>query len=107
MDILLTDSAANRIKTLCAEHTAKMVRLSVEGGGCSGFQYVFGFANAPEADDRVFEHNGAALVVDGTSLPLMVGSTLDFIDNLSGAHFKVNNPNAQSSCGCGTSFSVG
>jgi iron-sulfur cluster assembly accessory protein len=106
MDIQLTDSAAQRIKALCAEHAARMVRLSVDGGGCNGFQYVFGFADAPEGDDKVFEHNGASLVVDGTSLPLMLGSTLDYIDNLSGAHFKVNNPNAQSSCGCGTSFSV-
>lgn len=107
MDITLTDSAARRIKTLCTEHAAKMVRLSVEGGGCSGFQYVFGFADAPAADDRVFEHDGAALVVDSVSLPLMAGSSVDFIDNLSGAHFKVNNPNATSGCGCGTSFAVG
>ena len=107
MDILLTQSAAARIKTLCSEHTAQMVRLSVEGGGCSGFQYVFGFADAPAGDDRVFELDGAKLVVDDVSLPLIDGSTLDYVDNLSGAHFKVNNPNAQSSCGCGTSFSVG
>lgn len=107
MDILLTPSAAARIKTLCAEHTAKMVRLTVEGGGCSGFQYVFGFANDAAGDDKVFELDGAKLVVDDVSLPLIDGSTLDYIDNLSGAHFKVLNPNAQSSCGCGTSFSVG
>lgn len=107
MDILLTPSSAARIKTLCAEHKAKMVRLSVEGGGCSGFQYVFGFADAAGSDDKVFELDGAKLVVDDVSLPLLDGSTLDYIDNLSGAHFKVNNPNAQSSCGCGTSFSVG
>ena len=106
MDLVLTDSAAARIKTLCAEHTAKMVRLSVEGGGCSGYQYVFGFADTPEGDDQVFEHNGAALVVDATSLPLIAGSSVDFIDNLSGAHFKVNNPNATSGCGCGTSFAI-
>jgi len=107
MDIALTPSAASRIKTLCAEHTAKMVRLSVDGGGCSGFQYVFGFADDPASDDRVFERDGAKLVVDDVSLPLIDGSTLDYVDNLSGAHFKVINPNAQSSCGCGTSFSVG
>lgn len=103
----MTSSAAARIKTLCAEHAATMVRLSVEGGGCSGFQYVFGFADAADTQDRVFELDGAKLVVDDVSLPLIDGSTLDYVDNLSGAHFKVNNPNAQSSCGCGTSFSVG
>lgn len=107
MDIRLTDTAAARIKALCAEHTAPMVRLSVDGGGCNGFQYIFGFAEAVAGDDRVFEHLGAKLVIDTASLPLIHGSTVDFIDNLSGAHFKVNNPNAQSSCGCGTSFSVG
>lgn len=107
MDLTLTDTAATRIKTLCAEHASQMVRLSVEGGGCSGFQYVFGFANAAEGDDLVFEHNGARLVVDAVSLPLILGSTVDYIDNLSGAHFKVINPNATSGCGCGTSFAIG
>ncbi len=107
MEIILTQGAATRIKDLCTQHNAAMVRLSVEGGGCSGFQYVFGFAENAADDDKVFELNGAQLVVDETSLPLMLGSTLDYIDDLSGAHFKVLNPNAQSSCGCGTSFSVG
>lgn len=102
----LTQSAATQIKTLCAEHKAGMLRLSVDGGGCSGFQYVFAFAENPEAEDTVFEHDGAKLTVDATSLPFLDGATLDYIDDLSGAHFKVNNPNATSSCGCGTSFSV-
>lgn len=102
----LTDSAANRITTLCKENSAKMVRLSVDGGGCSGFQYVFGFAQESGHDDRVFTHNGASLVVDAISLPFLEGSILDFIDDLGGSHFKVDNPNAQSSCGCGTSFAV-
>jgi len=107
MTISMTDSAAARIKTLCAENGAAMVRLSVDGGGCSGFQYVFGFAQDAAPDDGVIAHNGASLVVDAVSQPLLAGSVIDFIDDLSGAHFKVKNPNAVSSCGCGTSFSVG
>lgn len=83
-----------------------MVRLSVEGGGCSGFQYVYGFADSTHADDHVFTHAGARLVVDEVSLPLIDGATLDYINNLSGAHFKVNNPNASGGCGCGVSFSL-
>lgn len=106
MTIALTEAAANRIAALCAQNSAQMVRLSVGGGGCSGFQYVFGFAVAPDADDTVIEREGAKLVIDATSLPLLSGSVLDYIDGLSGAHFKVNNPNAASSCGCGTSFSL-
>lgn len=106
MDLTLSDSAAARIKTLCAENKAAMLRLSVDGGGCSGYQYVFGFAKGANLEDTVFEHMGAKLVVDGVSLPLVAGSTLDFVDDLSGAHFKVINPKATSSCGCGTSFSL-
>ena len=107
MQIAITPSAAARIQDLCQQNNAAMVRLSVEGGGCSGFSYVFGFADAPAGDDTVFAQDGGRLVVDATSLPLIAGSTLDYVDNLSGAHFKVNNPNAASSCGCGTSFSIG
>lgn len=107
MTISLTTNAASRIKTLCQTENAGMVRLEVTGGGCSGFQYVFGFADAPNADDQVVELEGAKLVVDDTSAPFLDGATLDYIDSLTGAHFKVINPNAQSSCGCGTSFSVG
>lgn len=102
----MTPSAAARIKTLCAENNAAMVRLTVDGGGCSGFQYVFGFAEVPEADDEIFTLDGAQLVVDSVSRPFLDGALLDYIDSLSGAHFKVSNPNATSSCGCGTSFSV-
>jgi len=106
MSLILTSNAASRIKTLCTQENAAFVRLSVAGGGCSGFQYVFGFADQPANDDRVFEKDGAKLVVDETSLPFLAGTTLDFVDDLSGAHFKVLNPNATASCGCGTSFSV-
>jgi iron-sulfur cluster insertion protein len=106
MSIALTPAAATRIKTLCVENNAAMVRLSVDGGGCSGFQYVFGFADTPNVDDKVIEFEGAKLVIDDTSSPLLEGSTLDYIDNLSGAHFKVSNPQASVSCGCGTSFGL-
>lgn len=106
MSFALTTAAATRIKTLCAENKAAMLRLSVDGGGCSGYQYVFDFAKGANLEDTVFEHEGAKLVVDVVSLPLIEGSTLDYIDDLSGAHFKVINPKATSSCGCGTSFSL-
>ncbi|MBU6235284.1 MAG: iron-sulfur cluster assembly accessory protein [Alphaproteobacteria bacterium] len=106
MDIKLTDSAATRIKTLCTENKSAMVRLSVDGGGCSGFQYIWGFAKAANLEDTVFEHQGAKLVIDGVSLPLIEGSVIDYVDALSGAHFKIENPKATSSCGCGTSFSL-
>lgn len=107
MTISLTTNAASRIKNLCHSENAHMVRLEVTGGGCSGFQYVFGFADTPNSDDQVVELEGAKLVVDETSLPFLDGATLDYIDSLTGAHFKIINPNAASSCGCGTSFSVG
>ncbi|NBX67062.1 MAG: iron-sulfur cluster assembly accessory protein [Proteobacteria bacterium] len=106
MDLSLTDAAADRIKVLCLENKAAMVRLTVDGGGCSGFQYVFGFAKGANLEDTVIEHNGAKLVVDGVSLPLIAGSVVDYVDGLSGAHFKVINPKATASCGCGTSFSL-
>ena len=83
-----------------------ILRLSVEGGGCSGFQYRFGLAEAVEADDTVAEVDGVQLVVDPISLDLVRGAQVDFIDNLGGAHFAVTNPNAASGCGCGTSFSI-
>jgi iron-sulfur cluster insertion protein len=106
MLITITSAASTRIKTLCAENNAEMVRLSVDGGGCSGFQYVFGFADKANADDTVIEHEGAKLVVDSVSIPFLDNATLDFIDGLAGSHFKVSNPQATSSCGCGTSFGV-
>lgn len=106
MSVTLTPAAAERIKALCTEHSANMVRLSVDGGGCSGFQYVWGFAKAANISDIVIELNGAKLVLDDVSIPLIDGAEIDYVDALSGAHFKINNPNASSSCGCGTSFSI-
>lgn len=102
----MTPSAAARVKALCEEHKAQFVRLSVEGGGCQGFQYVFGFDDAEGNDDLVVELDGGRLLVDEVSQPFLDDATLDFIDDLSGAHFKVTNPVASSSCGCGTSFSI-
>jgi iron-sulfur cluster insertion protein len=83
-----------------------VLRLSVEGGGCSGFQYKFGLADSVEPDDIIAETDGVRLVVDSISLDLVEGARVDFVDSLGGAAFKVENPNAASGCGCGTSFSV-
>ena len=83
-----------------------MLRLAVDGGGCAGFTYKFGLAEAVEADDTVAETNGVKLVVDAMSLELVQGSAVDFVEDLGGAAFKVQNPNAASGCGCGSSFSV-
>jgi iron-sulfur cluster assembly accessory protein len=107
MDIALSASAAARVAWI-AQRQGKpaILRLMVEGGGCSGFQYRFGLADAEEADDIIVETDGVRLVVDSLSLDLVRGGTVDFVDNLGGAAFKVENPNATAGCGCGTSFSV-
>ena len=83
-----------------------MLRVAVDGGGCSGFQYRFDLVEAAEADDLRIERDGAAALVDEVSLPLLKGSEIDFVDELAGAEFRVRNPNAKSSCGCGVSFSI-
>ena len=106
-DIALTSAAAARVAAIAAKQAKPAIlRLSVEGGGCSGFQYKFGMAEAPESDDLVVETDGVRLVVDSVSFDLVRGSQVDFVDNLGGAHFAVTNPQAASGCGCGTSFSV-
>lgn len=104
----LSDSAARRIKTLAqAEETPDiMLRVTVSGGGCSGFQYSFAFDDTINDDDQVFEKAGARVVVDSISLELLGGSEVDFIEDLIGSYFSIRNPNASSSCGCGTSFSI-
>jgi len=105
--VTISASAADRIKTILAsQDNAKMLRIGVLGGGCSGFSYKFDFANEIESDDIVFERNGAKVVVDETSLPFLEGCEIDFVQELIGSSFKINNPNATASCGCGTSFSV-
>lgn len=106
-DIALTPAAAARVAAIAAKQSKPAIlRLSVEGGGCSGFQYKFGFADGVEGDDTVAEVDGVRLVVDSISLDLVRGAQVDFVDSLGGAHFNVSNPNAASGCGCGTSFSV-
>ncbi len=99
--------AAKRIaEILKAEQQPMMLRLAVTGGGCSGFQYTFTLDDTRMDDDLVIERDGAIVLVDSMSLDFLKGAELDFADDLIGAAFKVNNPNASSSCGCGTSFSV-
>jgi iron-sulfur cluster insertion protein len=105
--IVLTASAAKRIKALNAQAgTDEMFRVTVNGGGCSGFQYEFKLDGQLNDDDLTFERDGSVLVTDETSLDLVAGSEVDFVDDLMGAYFQVRNPNAVSSCGCGTSFAI-
>ncbi|MBC2776991.1 iron-sulfur cluster insertion protein ErpA [Parasphingopyxis marina] len=106
-EIDLTSSAAKRVAAI-AERQGKpaILRLAVDGGGCAGFQYRFELAEGADKDDVTAERDGVTLVVDTVSLDLVRGSSVDFVENLGGAAFQVNNPNAQSGCGCGTSFSV-
>ncbi len=106
-DIALTTAAAQRIAAIAArQNKPAILRLSVDGGGCSGFQYTFGLADAPAGDDTVAETDGVRLVVDEISLDLVRGARVDYVESLGGAAFKVDNPMAASGCGCGTSFSV-
>lgn len=105
--ISLSPSAAARVAAIAAKQAKPAIlRLSVEGGGCSGFQYQFGLAEAPEADDVVAQTNGVSLVVDPVSLELVAGCVVDFVESLGGAAFRVENPNATAGCGCGSSFAV-
>lgn len=102
----VTDRALARVAKILAGENAKALRVSVEVGGCSGFQYRYDLVEGPEADDLVIEGNDATVVVDPVSLPFLEGAQLDFVDDLMGQAFQIQNPNAQSSCGCGTSFSL-
>jgi iron-sulfur cluster assembly accessory protein len=107
MDVVLTERAARRISEIAASDPANpLLRVSVDGGGCSGFQYRFDLVAASEPDDIVIERDGATVHIDPISLPYMAGSEIDFADELIGASFKIKNPNATASCGCGTSFSI-
>jgi iron-sulfur cluster assembly accessory protein len=106
-DLTMTDRAAQRIgEILKTEPSGAMLRLSVLGGGCSGFQYKFDVEREAASDDVSIVRNGITMVVDAVSLQYLAGSEVDFVDDLIGASFKVNNPKAKASCGCGTSFSL-
>jgi iron-sulfur cluster assembly accessory protein len=105
--VLVTERAAKRICQIVAgEAAAQALRVSVESGGCSGFQYKFDLVAAAEPEDVVLEREGAKVVIDTVSLGFLAGSEIDFVDDLVGASFRINNPKATASCGCGTSFSV-
>lgn len=105
--LTLSPSAAARVAIIAAKQGKEaLLRLAVEGGGCSGFQYRFALAEAAEADDLIVERDGVRLVVDPVSLELIAGSTIDYVESLGGAAFKVENPQAVAGCGCGSSFAV-
>ncbi len=106
-DLTLSQNAARRIKTIAAsEGRPLMLRVAVDGGGCSGFQYRFDLVDTVEDDDLKIERDDAVALVDVVSLALLKGSEIDFVDELAGAEFRVRNPNAKTSCGCGVSFSI-
>jgi len=106
-DITMTSAAADRIKEiLTGEPDKKVLRVSVSGGGCSGFQYEFDLDNKVNDDDHRIEKDGSTILIDSISLVYVLGSEIDFVDDLIGASFQINNPNATASCGCGTSFSI-
>lgn len=105
--LILTPSAAKRVAAIAQRQSKPAIlRLSVEGGGCSGFQYKFDLSDDAEADDSVSETDGVKLVVDPVSLDLVAGSTVDFVESLGGAAFRVENPQAAAGCGCGSSFGI-
>ena len=106
-DLTMTERAARKIgEILKSEPSGAMLRLSVMGGGCSGFQYKFDVERDRADDDVTIDRGGVTLLVDSVSLQYLAGSEIDFVDDLIGAAFKVNNPKAKASCGCGTSFSL-
>ena len=106
--VLFTEAAANKVKVLVTEEKNPnlKLRVSVDGGGCSGFQYGFAFDEKVNDDDTVIEKNGATMLVDVSSMQYLNGSEVDYLEGLEGARFVINNPNAKSTCGCGSSFSV-
>ncbi len=107
VNITLSESAAQQINVIMAKQGAsRYLRVAVEGGGCSGFQYKFDFADAPNDDDMVLERDGAKVLIDEISQEFLDGSEIDYARELIGSAFKIHNPNAVAACGCGTSFSV-
>lgn len=105
--LTVSEAAARRIKAIIAKSASEnALRISVEGGGCSGFSYKFDLTHETESDDLVIEKDGARVIVDQTSLAYLDGSVVDFVDDLMGQSFQIRNPNATASCGCGTSFAI-
>ena len=105
--VTVTDSAAEKIRELMAaepEGEVAVLRIAIQGGGCSGFQYALGFDRGPQDGDNEIEANGVRVVIDPFSAPYLAGSEIDFVDALMGAGFAINNPNVQAACGCGSSF---
>lgn len=106
-NVILTDKAAQRVAQILAKETqGAMLRISVEGGGCSGFQYKYDIVTEQEEDDLVLSKLGATVLVDSISLQYMDGSQIDFVTDLMGQSFQITNPQASAGCGCGTSFSI-
>lgn len=107
MNVTLTERAGQRIAEIAAKEAGtKALRISVEGGGCSGFQYKFELIGGPDTEDVAISNSGGTIVIDPVSLGYLEGSEIDFVDDLIGASFKIKNPNATAACGCGTSFSI-
>jgi iron-sulfur cluster insertion protein len=104
----ISDSAVKRIAALVEQEQSdgSMLRITVSGGGCSGFQYGFSLDDQRNDDDRLFERDGVAVIIDEVSLDLLKGSEVDFVEDLIGSYFAIKNPNASSTCGCGSSFSI-
>lgn len=103
----ITQAAARQVnKIMAREASGSCLRIAVNGGGCSGFQYAFDVVSSRESDDLVIERDGATVLVDPVSLEFLRGSSVDFVDDLIGQSFKIDNPNATASCGCGTSFAL-
>ena len=104
--INLSGNAVKRIHDLLTSHESNYFRVYVTGGGCSGFQYGFKFDDSPEGDDDVVDFDGFTILLDSLSYPYLYGSTLDYVEDLSGSRFLVTNPNAKTTCGCGESFTI-
>ena len=102
----VSDNAINRIRKIAEKEKHVYFRISVDGGGCQGFSYKFDFDKAVNKDDKLFKYNDVQILIDDTSLNFLKGSQLDFVEDMIGSYFKISNPNASSTCGCGTSFSV-
>ena len=104
--IEITESAQNHINQILISEKSEFFRITVLGGGCAGFQYKFDFSEIANKDDIVFEYKNAKVLIDKISIELIKGSTIDYVNELIGSSFKISNPQASSSCGCGTSFSI-